>query len=324
MVRPVVVFFRLGRSMMLGASMETRRSRVGTPAGSLRAGSKPSRARTVRSCTLRWSVCAIGLLAGGACYEPQPPPEGERGVPISDSVLESPMEASGDLCMDVGGAYVCWGDGLSNKGCDGDLCVTPRTTPAAPPIGGWRCSGQGDERICRPRYPASSHFRCSGDTCIQDYPRFPDDGVWECGDRAGVSHCRRGYKPSGVVMGPPDPGWLCNEGEDGHSVCLDFAPDTPNGETDGWECHYQHGDSVQRLCRRNAVLPRVGARCRGGCPLGARCVEDFCVPKRPNPNCWLDADCKEGSCLFGTCDATVSAPKNATPMPTDDMSSGHH
>lgn len=297
-----MVTWGLPRSLMLGADVKTRRALFG-----------------------RLWVCAIGLLAATGCFEPQPHQGGEaHSAPITGSTLASPVEARGELCADVGSVIVCWGEGLVGEGCEEGVCVSERTTPAGPPLGGWRCFGQGAERICESRHPASSPFRCSGETCIQDHPRFPDDGVWECGDRSGVSHCRRGYKPSGAVMGPPDPGWICNEDTDGHSICLDFSPDTPNGEVEGWECHFQHGDSVQRLCRRNSVLPTVGTRCKSGCPLGALCIEEICVPKKPSPDCWLNADCEGGSCLFGTCDSTVPAAKLAIPRPSEEVPSGHH
>ncbi len=256
---------------------------------------------------LRVVVCIALSACAFSCQAPQQDAEDATPEPsrvVFERLATSPAPADlGTLCADVGGVRVCWGEGLQGEGCDGDLCVHARPLPSGPPPrAGWRCFGLHVIRACAPRGDRDAIFVCDGDACQQAYPRMPDDGEWECAERSGVVVCRRGIVASGVVPGTPDPAWICGERPSGEPICVDLSPDMPQGATTGWRCHYQHGDSVQRLCERAADEALVGAPCGEGCPDGARCVENVCVPPKPQPTCWQDTDCDEAkACRFGSC-----------------------
>jgi hypothetical protein len=159
--------------------------------------------------------------------------------------------------------------------------------------------------MCVDRRAGGGPFVCVGDECVQRHPRMPDDGEWECVDLHGVVICHGGEPAAAVVDGPPDPGWLCGARAQGargpERLCVDFAPDLPAGEAAGWRCRYDHQRGEKRICRRDAQARRVGGPCAAGCPEGATCVENRCLPARPDPTCWLDSDCPGGKCRFGTC-----------------------
>ena len=204
------------------------------------------------------------------------------------------------LCADVADVRVCWG-------CEGGGdCLVERFAPAPAPPLGWRCTGGGKERRCLDRAPAGGPFLCTKTECRQVHPRMPDDGEWECIDMGGAVMCHGGEPPAAVVEGPADPGWICGPRAQGprgpEKVCVDFSPDRPGGDIDGWSCTYDHEHGEKRLCRRDPSPKRLGARCEVGCPDGAACVEGRCAPARPSPSCWFDTDCEGGRpCRFGTC-----------------------
>jgi hypothetical protein len=205
------------------------------------------------------------------------------------------------LCADVHDIRVCWA-------CPGGDCVVPRWTPDTTPERGWRCEGGGPGRRCEDRAKGSGPFQCAqnGNDCTQRHPRMPDDGEWECIDMDGVVMCKGGEPAAAVVEGAPDLGWMCGTHAQGprgpEKLCLDFAPDRPNGELDGWKCSYDHQRGEKRICKRNQGAKRLGGPCAAGCPEGAACVEDRCIPAKPSPSCWFDTDCEGGgTCRYGTC-----------------------
>jgi hypothetical protein len=209
----------------------------------------------------------------------------------------------GELCADVGTRRACWGPECSNG-----VCLVERTLPNGPrPKGGWRCAGSAAGRRCTPRARGSGAFACDASgTCTQRRPRYPDDGEWECTDRAGVVICRGGVDAAGIVPGPPDRGWLCGHGSSslwGNRVCVDLSPDLPD-EQRGWSCRYELAGDEHRVCTPSTTA-QVGGACRAhrDCPTGSACVAGACLPPRPSPGCFVDADCGSNQCLFGTCGA---------------------
>jgi hypothetical protein len=229
-----------------------------------------------------------------------------RGWPSADaSVVRTPLPAPSPddrrgPCADVGRVRACW-----SPECAGGVCASERTTPAGPaPRAGWRCDGMGGKRTCEDRRRNAGPFECDATRCVQRRPRMPDDGQWECVDMDGVAYCHEVSESAGVVPGAPDMGWTCGARR-GHAerVCVDMAPDLPEGE-DRWQCHFDHAADDQRVCVR-AVQPNVGGPCSatGACPASASCVGDVCLPsRRPEPACWFDADCEPGMrCRWASC-----------------------
>lgn len=213
-------------------------------------------------------------------------------------VLPSPAPADvGERCADVADTRACW------LGADAPgVRRVERPLPRLPSLRGYRCSGRGAERSCEDRRHASDAFACHGELCTQRYPRLPDDGEWECADLDGVVVCRGWADAAGVVAGRPDPGWFCGarRGAAGERICVDFAPDRPNGEP--WSCRFQYEPELPlRACTRGGRGP-LGSACGAGCPFGSVCVADRCLPLEPQPSCWIDKDCGDGKkCAFGTC-----------------------
>lgn len=148
------------------------------------------------------------------------------------------------------------------------------------------CGREPDE----PRDPPArtrveaSPFACSGDVCSQRHVRLPDDGEWRCAEREGVVWCAGGERAAGVADAPASGGYRCGErrgSPHGERVCIDPAPDYPEGGAAQFRCRFEQERGVARVCRRatSAVRP---------------------VPKGAVPNCWIDADCA-GRCDRGTC-----------------------
>ena len=234
-----------------------------------------------RSFTLPFTLCVLAGCGGASASSPVPP---DRGA----------------VCADVMDVRVCWD-------CQGGgACLVPRWTPTTSTPMGWRCAGGGAERRCVDRVLAGGPFACTKDECVQRHPRMPDDGEWECMDLGSAVMCHGGTPSAAVVEGPNDLGWSCGPRDKGprgpEQVCVDFAPDRPRGELDGWACRFDHRHGEKRICRRDRSPVRLGGRCDAGCPEGALCVEGVCAPARPQPTCWFDTDCPEGGkCRFGTC-----------------------
>ncbi len=153
-------------------------------------------------------------------------------------------------------------------------------------------------------------FACRGDRCEQHYPRLPDDGEWTCSDMGGAAVCAGGDPPAGVPFNVPDRAWTCGQRRravagkgDLERVCVDLAPDFPDGVARGWRCHYATSEDITRICERDALAHVIGDACDATRPCldGLRCVAERCTPDPPSPSCILDDDCDRGVCRFGSC-----------------------
>jgi hypothetical protein len=127
---------------------------------------------------------------------------------------------------------------------------------------------------------------------------------------AGAVICAGGERAAGVVAGPPDPAWICGARRGqavrdtiGPRICVDFAPDFPDGKMAGWRCRTENNPGGARVCERAPGVATLADACDRARPCvdGARCVSGRCVPERPAPSCWLDSDCPGSACRFGTC-----------------------
>jgi hypothetical protein len=148
------------------------------------------------------------------------------------------------------------------------------------------CAAEEPPRRSPPprRVVEASPFVCTGDTCKQRHVRLPDDGEWRCAERDGVVWCAGGEPAAGVVSTSSARGYRCGArrgSPSGERVCVDAAPDYPDGGPSAFRCSFEQERGMVRACRRAAGTlrpPRVGAL----------------------PNCWIDADCP-GRCERGTC-----------------------
>ncbi len=243
-------------------------------------------------------------FALSACQRKDP------GAPLElprETALAAPVRDPVDgPCSDVGSRRVCW-----SPSCANELCVQPRVVPASilQRASEYRCTGRGERRVCAPRRGRASTFQCSRVRCVQEQPRVPDDGEWECSDVVGVVLCRGGAAPAGVASPAADPGWLCGArraGRAGERVCLDLDPDLPDG-TGGYACHFErHAARLRRVCERSEA-PHIGGECSAArrCPAGSVCADGVCVPRRAHADCWTDLDCGSGECLYGSCTEAV-------------------
>ncbi len=217
------------------------------------------------------------------------------------------VEDRGDLCADVGEVRACWGTGLVGPDCNGTVCASVRPLPSgAAPAHGWRCDGMRQARICEDRGRNAGPWACDGGSCLQREPRLPDDGEWECVQMDGVAYCHGGLPAAGVVPSRPDLGWVCGArrgGTPGERVCVDFAPDHAAMSVPT-RCRFEYPDPEPMLHCSPGDAKHVGDRCttREQCPPGAACVGQRCLPPRPTPSCWFDADCGTGGrCRWATC-----------------------
>ena len=132
---------------------------------------------------------------------------------------------------------------------------------------------------------------------------MPDDGDWSCADMGGVAICHAGERAAGVAPAPTgvDVAWFCGA----RGICVDLSPDFPDGDMVGWRCRYEHEAGARRICERVAgAAHQLTDVCDGRRPCldGSLCIEGRCLPARPDPACWLDADCAGGArCRFGSC-----------------------
>jgi len=215
----------------------------------------------------------------------------------------APADDRGETCSDVGELRVCWEAEQPT--------IVNRTLPNLASISplGFRCVGQGAARTCFDRTREVGLFECEGSTCTQMHPRLPDDSEWTCIDDAGATICAGSEESAGVphTPGAVSDGWTCGDrtalGPPGKRVCIDLAPDFPDGHARGWRCRFDHEHGVRRVCTRDLGAHVLGDACDAQHPCidGASCVSSRCVPKRPSPSCWLDADCKNGTCRFAAC-----------------------
>jgi hypothetical protein len=129
----------------------------------------------------------------------------------------------------------------------------------------------------------SSPFVCAGTVCSQRHVRLPDDGEWRCAERDGVVWCAGGEPAAGVVLAASARGYRCGDrrGAVRERVCVDAAPDYPDGGAGVFRCRFEQERGVTRVCTRATSPARP-------LPVGAA------------PNCWVDADCG-GRCERGTC-----------------------
>jgi hypothetical protein len=208
----------------------------------------------------------------------------------------------GQICSDLGATRVCWRGGAP--------VIVPRVLPSAPvPPGGWRCGGDGRERVCEDRSRNASSFDCGTQRCLQARPRMPDDGEWECVEISGVVFCHSRGTVAGMQAGPMDLGWLCGPrrgAAPGERVCVDFDADRPSSAqvATAQRCRFEpRFGAPARSCTADATL-RVGSPCSPGsaCPDGSRCSAGLCLPDRPEPGCFFDRECGAGArCVFGSC-----------------------
>jgi hypothetical protein len=135
---------------------------------------------------------------------------------------------------------------------------------------------------------------------------MPDDGEWRCTDSGGATVCAGGEPAAGVAPAAPDARWFCGQRRGAtppERVCVDFSPDFPDGNMDGWRCRTLYDGPARRVCDRDATGRTLGAACdaRTPCVDGSRCVAGWCVPARPAPSCVIGTDCGSGRCRFGSC-----------------------
>jgi len=214
----------------------------------------------------------------------------------------APADDVGEPCADVSDLRVCW---PSETPVLVARTVPPFPAPTAP---GFRCTGSGAARTCASRDALAGGFVCDHATCAQRDARQPDEGEWTCSDEAGIAVCVGGERGAGVSSAGTEPGWMCGDRHGaadglGGRVCVDLSPDFPDGRAAGFRCRWSYDHGVARLCARDDKAHGAGDACDAGrpCVLGMTCAAGRCVPPRPRPSCALDADCRSGVCLFGSC-----------------------
>ena len=113
--------------------------------------------------------------------------------------------------------------------------------------------------------------------------RLPDDGEWRCAEQGGVVWCAGGEPAAGVVSVSSPRGYRCAErrGAVRERVCVDGAPDYPDGGAAAFRCRFEQERGVSRVCTRASQVVRP-------------------LPSGAAPNCWVDADCA-GRCERGSC-----------------------
>lgn len=246
------------------------------------------------------TLCIALLTLLGGCRESAPP--------ITRALAREPApeaSAPGEVCADIAETRVCWRGETP--------VVVPRTLPEpsrpAPPQG-WRCGGDGRERTCEDRARNGGAFDCGTQRCLQAHPRMPDDGEWECVEISGVVYCHSRGEAAGMQAGPSDLGWLCGPrhgGAAGERVCVDLDADRPpasaraGGEQ---QCRFEaRFGAPQRSCTPARGV-QLGSACTAAsvCPEGTHCLEDLCLPERPEPSCFFDRDCGANRrCVLGSC-----------------------
>jgi hypothetical protein len=198
----------------------------------------------------------------------------------------------------------CW----TGRGAK-DIRTAPRRAPRVRPSPlGLRCHGSGNAVGCFDRSRDATPFRCDGPVCRQHAPRLPDDGEWECADFSGVVVCHGGLRPAGVPPGASEPGFVCAErrgarAAPGERICVDLSPDFPEGKAAGQRCRFETEGALFRVCMADPAARAAGDACdvSHACDADLFCVEGRCLPRRPEPACWLDIDCDKKACRFGSC-----------------------
>jgi hypothetical protein len=221
-----------------------------------------------------------------------------RDVPV-------PANDRAEPCADLADLRVCWDE--AKRSCPEGICVAPLPVPnerASSEIG-WRCSGSGARRTCSDRQRRAGAFVRQGDAWVQRHPRMPDDGEWSCAEMGGAVVCSGGDEPAGVPFNVADVAWFCGAraNAEAERVCVDFAPDYPDGHARAWRCRYANERGGARVCERDRNAHQLGDDCSAALPCldGVRCLKGRCVPDRPAPSCAFDRDCGSGVCRQGTC-----------------------
>lgn len=255
------------------------------------------------------SLLSLALLAA-SCGERAR--EASSGPDASGFFPSPAMSDRGGTCADVGDVVrVCFGDAdAEGTGCARGVCVAERPVPRVVASDrGFVCVGGGRDRRCRDRRAASLPFVCGDGGCVQANPTLPDDGEWECMDTHGAAVCRHISWAAGVsrasdelAMSSP---FVCGMRRgSGEQICVDLAPDTPDGDALAWRCDYDTHRGIRRTCMEAGDEPHLGMACDDDapCPENAICVAGRCVPPALAPSCWLDTDCgAEGRCFYGSC-----------------------
>jgi hypothetical protein len=222
------------------------------------------------------------------------------------SVVSAAANDKTDSCADLTDLRVCWD--ASKKTCPDGICLDPLPVPRqrAESALGWRCSGSGARRTCVDRRWGVGDFVREGDLWVQRHPRFPDDGEWSCAEMGGAVVCSGGEPPAGVAENVADVAWFCGgrrATSGAERICVDLAPDFPDGRAHSWRCRYASDHGASRVCERDPSAHQLGDDCSAASPCldGLGCVDGRCVPERPEPSCAFDRDCGRGACRLGTC-----------------------
>lgn len=209
------------------------------------------------------------------------------------------QDRPGQLCSDFAEARVCYDDDAARR--------VPRTLPEGQtPSAGFRCGGSGRARVCEDRAAQGGKFECGTTRCIQLFPRMPDDGEWECVEMVGLAFCHSRGTMAGAARGPRDLGWLCGPRrghDDGEEICVDTSPDRPS-DPRFRHCRYEQRRGAHIRSCGPGKGPIISDPCPqdAACPEHSACREGLCLPRRPAPACWLDADCGAGErCVLGSC-----------------------
>ena len=246
------------------------------------------------------ALLILAALSASACAH--------RSAPHPSALGSWQVEADdrGESCADLSELRVCWT-------ANGGVRIAPRPVPkvpAASPLG-WRCTGSGSARTCTGREKEVGVFTCMSGRCVEGHPRLPDDGEWSCADMAGAVVCSGGDAAAGIPKAVSDAAWICGQRHGAHAereasrICVDLAPDFPNGAALGWRCSYTAEHGSQRVCEGDPSAHEIGDLCDAAHPCldGLLCTASRCVPHRPAPSCAFDRDCDGHRCRFGTCQA---------------------
>ncbi|HET8935009.1 MAG TPA: hypothetical protein VFN67_16285 [Polyangiales bacterium] len=136
---------------------------------------------------------------------------------------------------------------------------------------------------------------------------MPDDGEWECVEISGLPFCHSRGSMAGAARGPRDLGWLCGArraaADGGEEICVDTDPDRPTDQRFRG-CRYEQrlGATVRSCGPTRSLLIGDACTAETTCPKDSTCQAGLCLPQRPEPACWLDADCGAGArCVLGSC-----------------------
>ena len=144
----------------------------------------------------------------------------------------------------------------------------------------WRCR---DDQ-CRRRTRGASPFVCTAGDCLQLWPLLPDTNEWDCHAAHGPVLCRFHAAAAGLGAETSiDPSFLCGvrRGHPEERLCIDFDPDLPPGPGP-WACRFDPTRHGAKLCVPSSEPTPSSPPVRA-------------------PDCWLDEDCENASCVGGHC-----------------------